>query len=242
VSEPVLAVRGLTKRFTLHERATTIEPFVDLSFDVLAGELLIFLGASGAGKSSVLRSLYRSYVPTAGVAHYRRSDGTTVDLCSAAEQTILKLRRQEIRFVSQFLSVLPRRGAAEVVAQPLLELGRPTDDSRAAARAMLSRIGLPERLWHVPPATFSGGERQLVNLARALIVAPRLLLIDEPTASLDPQSTERIVAVIEQLRRQQIAILAVFHDRRIVERLADKTITMAGGVSWEHEPAAGGAA
>ncbi len=190
----------------------------------------MLVGASGSGKSSVLKCVYRTYLPTSGRIDYRRSNGQEVDLATADEQTVLSLRRQEIRFVSQFLHVVPRRSAHEVVCWPLLELGDSLPAAQSAAEQLLSQVGLPERLWSVPPSTFSGGERQLVNLARALVVRPRLLLLDEPTASLDPRSTQRVAEAIESLKGQGIAILAVFHDQRLVTRLADEVVELTGGL------------
>jgi len=237
-----LDVRGLTKRFVLHERGRTIEAFGDLSFEAWAGELTAFVGPSGSGKSSVLRCVYRTYLPDAGRIVYRAQSGATVDLATAREQEVIALRRTEIRLVSQFLHALPRQPARGVVATPLVEIGHDPAEADDRAVAMLERVGLPRRLWDVPPATFSGGERQLVNIGRALIARPRLLLLDEPTASLDPASTAEIVDVIDSLKRSSdglgITLVAVFHDRAIVARLADKVIEMQGGVDLASRGAA----
>jgi alpha-D-ribose 1-methylphosphonate 5-triphosphate synthase subunit PhnL len=233
---PVLEVRNLAKTFRLHERQTTIRAFHDLNFAAQAGRFTILVGASGAGKSSALKCIYRSYLADEGQILFRDAEGNCVDLRNASEQQILRYRRWEIRMVSQFLHVLPRQSAVDVVARPLLALsddaaGRRTR-SRETARELLHRLGLPERLWNVPPFTFSGGERQLVNLAHALAVRPRLLLLDEPTASLDPASTERIVAALEGVKGQGVAMVGVFHNRALVDRLADARIELAGGVMW----------
>ncbi len=229
-SRVVLRVEGLSKMFHLALRGRSLTAFADLAFEVESGAMTVFVGASGSGKSSVLKCVYRTYVPSTGQIWYRRTSGELVDLAASDPHAILELRRQEIRFVSQFLHALPRQATRDVVARPLRELGHDRESARAEAEAQLRRIGLPARNWDLPPSTFSGGERQLVNLARALVVRPRLLLLDEPTASLDPASTDRIVATIADLKSERIAMLGVFHDRRLVERLADRTITMSGGV------------
>lgn len=237
-AQPVLEAVGLAKRFTLHERERTIHAFEDLAFTAHAGAVTVLAGASGSGKSTALKCIYRTYLADAGRILYRTAGGDVVDLARADEQTILELRRGEIRFVSQFLKSLPRKTAVQVVARPLLEQGCAAADAAPRARAALERVNLPERLFDLPPSTFSGGERQLVNLARALVVRPRLLLLDEPTASLDPRSTDRMVDVIASLKDEPIAMIAVFHDTTISRRLADRTVAIDGGVTWDRAQAA----
>lgn len=229
----VLSVENLSKRFTLHETQTSFDAFDDVSLTVRSGAFTGLVGASGAGKSSILKCIYRRYLPTAGAVNFTSSAGEIVDLARASDQKILDLRRREIRFVSQFLHTLPRQSAREVVAAALIECGHSPEEAREQATQALARIGLPQRLWDLPPATFSGGERQLVNLARALVVKPRLLLLDEPTASLDPTSTSKMVAEIERLKTEGVALMGVFHDRKLMDTLADDKLPLAGGVSWE---------
>ncbi|MEM9882389.1 MAG: ATP-binding cassette domain-containing protein [Planctomycetota bacterium] len=230
----MLEVRGLAKRFTLHERQRTIQAFDRLSFTAHTHHLAAMVGASGSGKSSALKCIYRTYVSDRGAILYRARNGRTVDLTAADEQTVLDLRKDEIRFVSQFMKSLPRKTALQVVARPLVEQSVDHNQAMQYAREALARVNLPARLYELPPSTFSGGERQLVNLARALVVRPRLLLLDEPTASLDPRSTDRLVEIIRSLKREPIAILAVFHNPQIVRSLADSTIEIAGGITWDH--------
>lgn len=234
--EVVLSARGLEKRFYLHERHTAVQGYRDVNLDVLAGRFTGLVGASGSGKSSVLKCLYRTYLPSSGQVWFRDAAGAEIDLVRADDQTILDLRRQEIRFVSQFLHTLPRQSAHDVAAAPLIELGLTPEESRDRARDTLERIGVPQRLWNLSPLTFSGGERQLVNMARALVVKPHLLLLDEPTASLDPASTQRIVAEIERLKAEGVGLIGVFHDRSLMTRLADIRVEMPGGMTWENEP------
>lgn len=232
-SAVVLSVENLSKHFTLHETQTRFAAFDAVSLTVRAGAFTGLVGASGAGKSSILKCIYRRYLPTAGTVNFTRANGKVIDLAQASDQKILELRRREIRFVSQFLHTLPRQSARDVVASALIECGHAPEDAREQATQALARIGLPPRLWGLPPATFSGGERQLVNLARALVVKPRLLLLDEPTASLDPTSTSKMVAEIERLKAEGVALMGVFHDRKLMDALADDKLPLAGGVSWE---------
>lgn len=227
MTQPILQVEAYSKHFQLHEQNKLIPSSHNVSFSVFAGELTALIGPTGAGKSSVLKGIYRTYLPSAGRILYRDSKGHEVDLARADEHQILELRRREIGFVTQFLHCLPRQATLDVVAQPLLALGVSRLDARQRAAELLSAMNLPERLWSVSPATFSGGERQRVNLARGLIAKPRLLLLDEPTASLDPATAERVIGLIEGLKSEGTAMLAIFHHPEITGRLADQVVELA---------------
>jgi alpha-D-ribose 1-methylphosphonate 5-triphosphate synthase subunit PhnL len=222
----VLKVDGFSKHFTLHEQGKVIPSSSNVSFEVHAGQLTALIGPTGAGKSSVLKGIYRTYLPSTGQITYQQANGEAVDLALADEHQILALRQQEIGFVTQFLHALPRQSTEDVVAQPLYQRGVSREQGRQAARELLAELNIPQRLWAVPPATFSGGEKQRVNLARGLIAKPRLLLLDEPTASLDPATTDRVVAMIQAMKAEGTAMLAIFHHPELVERLADKVVTL----------------
>lgn len=224
---PVLQVEGYSKHFQLHEQNKSIPSSRNVSFTVNAGELTALIGPTGAGKSSVLKGIYRSYLPSAGRILYRDALGCELDLVLASEHEILELRRREIGFVTQFLHCLPRQATLDVVAQPLIVLGVARTAARQRAADLLSAMNLPEHLWSISPATFSGGERQRVNLARSLIAKPRLLLLDEPTASLDPETADRVIGLIEGLKAEGTAILAVFHHPETTRRLADQVVELA---------------
>ncbi len=224
IDAPLLSIAGLRKAFTLHERGMTLSAVVGCSFDVRPGTLTALVGPSGAGKSSVLSCIYRTYRPSGGRILLTTVDGQ-VDLAHADDRAILRLRASHLAFVTQFLRCLPRQPALEVVAEPALQaLGRAAAHERAAG--LLERLGVPRHLWSLPPATFSGGEKQRVNLARGFCADAPLLLLDEPTASLDPGSRERVVELIRQTRDAGTAIVAVFHDADLVHRLADHTVTL----------------
>lgn len=222
-AQPLLIVDGLRKAFTLHERGTTIPAVVGCSFAVRPGTLTALVGPSGAGKSSVLSCIYRTYRPSAGRVVLSTGDGP-VDLASADDRAVLRLRQSHIAFVTQFLHCLPRQPALDVVAEPALALGREQAHHRAGE--LLGHMGVPRHLWPLPPATFSGGEKQRVNLARGFCAGTPLLLLDEPTASLDPVSKERVVELIARTRDAGTAIVAVFHDADLVRRLADHTVML----------------
>ena len=224
--QPILMVQGLAKNFMLHEQGKRIPSCSEVFLDVWAGRLTALVGPTGAGKSSVLKCIYRTYLPSAGRILYRDQAGHVLDLARATEHEALRLRAGEIGFVTQFLHCLPRRSALNVVAEPLVAAGVDRAVARKRAGEMLSRLCVPERLWAVPPATFSGGEKQRINLARGLISRPRLLLLDEPTASLDPATTDRAVAVIQAMKTEGVAMLAIFHHPDLVARLADQLVEL----------------
>jgi alpha-D-ribose 1-methylphosphonate 5-triphosphate synthase subunit PhnL len=223
---PVLAVRDLSKSFTLHHQGKSIPSVHHASFTVAAGRLTALVGPSGAGKSSVLKCIYRTYLPQQGSIVLDSSQGP-VDLAVCDEHTALRVRGSDLAYVTQFLHCLPRQPTVDVVAEPLAAAGIGRDEARAAARARLRQLDLPERLWDVPPATFSGGERQRVNLARGLVRRPRLLMLDEPTASLDPRSSELVVEAIRTAKGEGLAVLAIFHDPELVAALADEVVQLA---------------
>ena len=222
----VLKVSNLTKTFFLHERGVLVPASQNVNLNVYKGRMTALTGPTGAGKSSLMKCVYRTYLPCDGIIDYKTRAGEIIDLARATEDEILKLRRHEISFVPQFLHFLPRKSTLDVVAKPLIDLGEVRDSARQAAADMLARVNLPELLWPNSPATFSGGERQRVNLARGLIQNPRLLLLDEPTASLDPPSVERVVELIKDIKKQGTAILSIFHDRNLVKTLADEEIKL----------------
>src|SRR5262245_47701707 len=180
----MLHVVGYTKQFHIYHLSRTLPVFSALNFDLDPGEFLLVSGANGIGKSTLLRCLYRTYRPTGGSALYQSQRGE-IDLARAADVDIALLRREEIGFVSQFLRPRPRVSALELVAEPLLASGTTWEEAISLAEESLHGFGLKPELWQAYPTTFSGGEQQKVNLARALIRPYRLLLLDEPTASLD---------------------------------------------------------
>jgi len=224
--DSILSVRDLGKRFYIHDRAKPVPAAEGISFDLKPGRLAALVGPSGAGKSSLLKAIYRTYVPSSGQALYRTADGEVVDLASAPETRITDLRRAEIGFVTQFLHCLPRLSTLDVVARPLLQQGVDRDRAHDRAARMLAALAIPEQLWDATPATFSGGERQRVNIARGFTQGGRLMLLDEPTASLDAVARENVCAMIEAAKAEGVAMVGIFHDMTIVERLADVKIAV----------------
>ena len=226
-SKPILRVQGYSKHFHLHEQGKIIPSSHDVNLEVYSGKLTALIGPTGSGKSTVLKGIYRTYLASSGQLLFQTINNQEIDLAQIDEHTILELRKKEIGFVTQFLHALPRQATEDVVAQPLLQQGMDKHQAQQIARDMLAVMNLPECLWGISPATFSGGEKQRVNLARGLVAKPRLLLLDEPTASLDPQTTERVLKQIELLKYEGVAMLAIFHHPDLVNRMADHVLKLS---------------
>jgi alpha-D-ribose 1-methylphosphonate 5-triphosphate synthase subunit PhnL len=223
----MLTVENLHKTFTLHMLGEKrIEGFSAVSFHVAPGQALVLSAPSGGGKSSVLKCIYRTYLPDSGVIRYQSASFGSVNLASLDEYRVLALRRGEIGCVTQFLKVLPRVSTVDVVAEPLVNAGMDPAMARRRAVETLNRLRIPENLFSAYPLTFSGGEQQRVNIARALIRRRRLLLLDEPTASLDPDSVNIVLEMLQEIKDQGTAMVAVFHDRSVAERIADSIYSL----------------
>jgi len=214
----MLQTMGLAKGFTLHLRGGLQIPVLhDIDMQVHAGECVVLSGPSGAGKSTLLRSLYGNYRAQSGQILVRhRSE--MIDLVSADPRTILAVRHETLGYVSQFLRVVPRVSALDIVAEVLIARGAPAD----AATDLLLQLNIPRRLHGLPPATFSGGEQQRVNLARGFIAGHPILLLDEPTASLDAANAAVVVGLIQAAKARGVAVVAICHDPAVRDAIADR--------------------
>jgi alpha-D-ribose 1-methylphosphonate 5-triphosphate synthase subunit PhnL len=225
----VLSVDGLSKTFDMHALDDTqVVGLDDVSFDVRGGEFLAVVGESGSGKSSLLKCLYRSYDASSGEVVYHGPDGD-VDLASCSDRAVIDLRGDAIGYTSQFLDEIPRVPAVDVVTRPLVEQGVDRADARATARDLLSALSVPEELWQAYPATFSGGERQRVNLAQALAPKPDLLLLDEPTSALDPGTRQAAIDLLSSYLGAETTVVGVFHDTDVVDAVADRVLVLEDG-------------
>jgi alpha-D-ribose 1-methylphosphonate 5-triphosphate synthase subunit PhnL len=223
---PMIEVRSLAKTFVLHTRGgATIPVFAAVDLDVAAGECVVLAGPSGIGKSTLLRSLYANYRPQAGAVRIRH-DGAWVDLTAAPPPVVLAVRRRTLGYVSQFLRVIPRVSTRNLVMEPLLALGVAADDAARRAETMLDRLNIPPSLWNLPPATFSGGEQQRVNLARVFVVEYPIYLLDEPTASLDSDNRRIVAELIGAARDRGAAIVGIFHDAAVRAVVATRVIDL----------------
>ena len=208
----VLKIENLSKSFVLHQQAGVRIPVFDcLNAEVEAGEAVAVTGPSGRGKSSLLKLVYGTYRANAGAINVLSNVGWT-DVVTAAPRDVIELRRDVIGYVTQFLRVIPRVPAEMVVAEPMMDRGIVQEQALERARTLLERLNIPERLWHLSPMTFSGGEQQRVNIARGFAAHFPILLLDEPTASLDTDNRNRVLELVAEARGQGSAILAVFHD------------------------------
>ncbi|MBW4023910.1 MAG: phosphonate C-P lyase system protein PhnL [Proteobacteria bacterium] len=222
MSAPLLRTEGLAKSFTLHlQKGTRIPVLRDIDLTLTAGECVVLSGPSGTGKSTLMRSLYGNYRAEGGriLARHR---GDWVDLAGADPRLVLEVRRDTLGYVSQFLRVVPRVSTLEIVAEALTLRGTSHDEAVERARTMLLRLNLPEPLHALPPATFSGGEQQRVNLARGFIGGHPILLLDEPTASLDADNRDAVVALVREAKASGTAILGIVHDTPTRDAIADR--------------------
>lgn len=235
-STPILSVRGVAKRFVLHHQHGAELPVLDhADLDAQGGECVVLEGPSGMGKSTLLKLVYANYRPTAGEIWVRSATNGRVNLSEASSRELVDLRKHTIGYVSQFLRVIPRVSALDVVAEPLTDdaagdaqtLAVAREAAREQARSWLSRLRIPERLWGLPPATFSGGEQQRINIARSMIKPRPLLLLDEPTASLDKANTQTVIDLIHEARERGAALLGIFHDAEVAEAVATRRVPVA---------------
>ena len=224
--DPAIRVCDLTKSFTLHvQGGVTIPVFEKLGLAVERGECVALSGPSGVGKSTFLRSLYANYKPDSGQILVRHRE-RWVDMAHATEQEILEVRRHTIGFVSQFLRVVPRVPCVDVVSEPLRSLGVCAEDARRKAESLLDMLRIPRRLWNIAPATFSGGEQQRVNIARSFAADYPVMLLDEPTASLDDKNRFTVMELIRRAKSRGAAVVGIFHDDKERRAVADRTLEM----------------
>lgn len=222
IKDDMLRIDNLAKTFLLHNQgAKKLPVFQNISFQVKAGECLVLTGASGTGKSTLLRAIYANYLVQSGTINIRH-ENKWVDLASASPHEVLNIRKKTLGYVSQFLRVIPRISTIELVCEPLIVQGKLIKPAKAQAKKLLNKLSIPESLWDLPPATFSGGEQQRVNIARTLIQDYPILLLDEPTASLDEKNRDAVIELINEARNQGTAVVGIFHDKYVRESVGTK--------------------
>ena len=220
----MIEIENAEKTFIMHLQGGVELPVVrGVSFQVKAGECVVLSGPSGAGKSSILKMIFGNYRCDGGRIGIRH-EGMVIDLTTAEPREVLSVRRATVGYVSQFLRAVPRVATIDVVAEPLIVNGMARADAQARAGELLHRLNIPERLWQLPPATFSGGEQQRVNIARGFISDLPILILDEPTASLDAANRAVVVELIAEKKRQGTAMVAIVHDDEIRHLIADRIV------------------
>lgn len=232
MTKPLLQLTGVAKRFTLHnQNGMELSVLANANLNVSAGECVVLDGPSGMGKSTLLKMIYANYRASAGSISVMLPGRAPLEVTEATPRELVQLRRDTIGYVSQFLRVIPRVPALDVVAEPLMEdAGDATgilEAAREQARAWLTRLRIPERLWHLPPSTFSGGEQQRINIARNMIKPRPLLLLDEPTASLDAANTQTVIDLIREATARGAALVGIFHDAHVGNAVATRRVDVA---------------
>lgn len=224
--EWILRAKGLTKGFTLHTQGAVEIPVLNrFDLEVCPGESIALVGPSGAGKSTLLRLLYGNYVCGEGRILVRHRD-RVVDMTRATPHEVIDIRRWTMGYVSQFLRIIPRVSAIDVVAEPLQERGAAAQDARRVAEEMLACLNIPRRLWRLSPTTFSGGEQQRINIARGFVAPYPIMVLDEPTASLDDANKAVARRIINEARSKGTAIISIFHDESDRRQVATRNISI----------------
>lgn len=228
----MLQMRQISKQFVLHNQngaELNVLSHVDMRVDT--GECVVLDGPSGMGKSTLLKLIYANYRASSGELFVRQLDGQMLNVMQATSRELIKMRRECVGYVSQFLRVIPRISALDVVAEPLFEESNGSQDAldsaRHEAQSWLKRLRIPERLWHLPPATFSGGEQQRINIARNMIKPRPILLLDEPTASLDAENTQTVIELIREAVARGTALVGIFHDTDVGKAVATRHVDVA---------------
>jgi alpha-D-ribose 1-methylphosphonate 5-triphosphate synthase subunit PhnL len=231
----LVQIQQVAKRFTLHNRnGMELPVLARVNLNVAKGECVVLDGPSGMGKSTLLKLIYANYRASAGTITIDRGNGQIIDVTKANPRQLIEMRRETVSYVSQFLRVIPRISALDVVADALVEdalLSQDPSKEKLAfalnrAREMLARLAIPERLWQLPPATFSGGEQQRINIARNLIKPRSVLLLDEPTASLDEVNSQTVVTLIKEAIERGAAVIGIFHDQKVGDAVATRRVDM----------------
>lgn len=216
----MIEIENLSKQFTLHNQGGAVIPVLaGAQLSVGPGECVALTGQSGAGKSTLMRMIYGNYFASGGAIRV-----AGLDITRATPREIVRLRRETLGYVSQFLRVVPRVPTRTVVAEPLLACGADSASAHSRAEVLLARLNIPERLWPLSPTTFSGGEQQRVNIARGFARAYPAMLLDEPTASLDARNREVVLTLIEEAKARGAAIIGIFHDEAARARVCDREI------------------
>ena len=217
----VIEIRGLRKDYVLG--VETIRALRGVDLTIQKGELIAIMGPSGSGKSTFMNLLGCLDTPTGGEISLSGQD-----ISKLSERQLARIRNEEIGFVFQTFNLLPRATALHNVELPLIYAGEPASERRRRAQESLEMVGLADRLSHKPPE-LSGGEKQRVAVARALVNNPAILLADEPTGNLDSVTSEEIMDVLVRLNDEGQTILIVTHEREVADH-ARRQVHLRDGI------------
>jgi putative ABC transport system ATP-binding protein len=210
MTAPLLEIRDLRKAYVLD--GVTIQALRGIDLTVEPGEFVAIMGPSGSGKSTLMHILGCLDVLDAGSYQLHGEDVTRMD-----GNQLAALRNREIGFVFQSFNLLPRTSALENVETPLIYAGVGKPERRQRSHEALERMGLGERLYHLPNQ-LSGGQAQRVAIARALVTRPSLLLADEPTGNVDTATSDEIMTLLDELNRQDgLTILLITHEQEVAD-------------------------
>jgi alpha-D-ribose 1-methylphosphonate 5-triphosphate synthase subunit PhnL len=222
-----LEVRNLNKRFKMHILGKKeIIAFQDISFRLERGKFLGISGKSGYGKSSLIKCIYRNYDATSGDIYLYDQADQKINLTQISDIEMIEIRTRRMGYVSQFFQAIPRVSTMNIVIEPLIDRGWEKEKAVERAKALFQIFDIPRNLWDAFPSTFSGGEKQRLNLMKTLIDCPELLILDEPTASLDRGNREIILNIIQELKKQNITMIGIFHDPAELEMLSDEILSL----------------
>lgn len=224
----IIEINGLVKSFQINDGKQTITPINGVSLDVMEGKFLGVVGPSGSGKSTIIKCIYRTYKPNSGTILYHSTLYGLIDLAVLSDRQIIELRKKEVGYISQFLSVMPRVTAKDVIIESIRETGLSVEEAMELAIKTLKQFNIPQELWDSYPQTFSGGEKLRLNIARAIVKKPRLLLLDEPTASLDNNSKQLVKEAIVTLKKENTTMIGIFHDLEFMDDVCDDIYRIEG--------------
>jgi putative ABC transport system ATP-binding protein len=226
--EPIIRLEDVSRVYDLGK--VQVPALMDIDMQVAEGEFLAIIGPSGSGKSTMMNILGCLDRPTSG--RYIL-DGQPVD--ELGDDGLAHVRSRSIGFVFQSYNLLPRTSALENVATPLMYQGVPRRERLGRAQVVLERLGLGDRLGHVP-SELSGGQQQRVGIARALVTEPALILADEPTGNLDSHSGAEVLQLFKDLNAIGRTIVLITHDADVAQA-ADRAVHLRDGRLSEAVPA-----
>ena len=221
----IIELKNVNKKFILHnQKGTVLNVLKNINLEIKTGECIALVGKSGIGKSTFLKMLYGNYLPSSGEINIYNNN--KINIVNSLEHQIINLRKYLIGYVSLFLRVLPRVPTIEIVSDTLKQQSLFDEHSLIKIKKLLSELNIQESMWNLSPLTFSGGEQQRVNLAKTLIGNYSILLLDEPTASLDDINKSIVIDMIKSKLKKNVTIIVIVHDNKIRNEICTREINL----------------